>query len=89
MQVFIAAAWPYPTPPSGHWDFLPLLWGALLVFAAWAAGIRLRWWGVAIAVAGGLPCEALASHFGPWAGLAVMTMVFAAGLPIARIRPHR
>jgi hypothetical protein len=86
MLVRLAAAWPYPTPPVGTWDFMPLVWGALILVAVRAAGVRLRWWGIVAAVAGGLPCEALASRFGTWAAFAVAAMAFSVGLPIARLR---
>ncbi len=65
---------------------MPLVWGALILIAVRASGIRLRWWGIVAAVAGGMPCEALASQFGAWAGFAVAAMVYLVGLPVARLR---
>jgi len=82
----IAAAWPYPTPPVGRWDFMPLVWAVLILVAVRAGGIRVRWWGIVAAVAGGLPCEALASRFGAWAAFAVAALVFSVCVPVARLR---
>jgi hypothetical protein len=63
MLPLLAAAWPGLAEP-GKWDFSPLAWAAVLLLACWAAGVRLRWWAVPAAFAGGLPCASLAGHFG-------------------------
>jgi hypothetical protein len=63
MTGIVATAWTGLAKP-GNWDFSPLGWAALLLLAAWAAGVRLRWWAVPVAFAAGLPCATLAGHFG-------------------------
>jgi hypothetical protein len=63
MAGIVAAAWTGLAEP-GKWDFSPLGWAALLLVAAWGSGVRLRWWAVPAAFAGGLPCATLAGHFG-------------------------
>jgi hypothetical protein len=63
MVGIVAAAWTGLAEP-GKWDFSPLGWAALLLLAAWGSGVRLRWWAVPAAFAGGLPCATLAGHFG-------------------------
>ena len=65
MSVTVAAAWTGLARPE-KWDFSPLGWAALLLLAAWAAGVRLRWWMPVAAFACGLPCATLAEHFGAW-----------------------
>jgi hypothetical protein len=69
----IAAAWPV-VPQTGSWDFRPLLWATVLLLAAGLVG-RVRWWGVPLALAAGAPCATIASHFGVWAGAAVVVAV--------------
>jgi hypothetical protein len=70
-----AAAWPV-IPQSGTWDFRPLFWAAVLLMTGAVVG-RVRWWGIPLALAAGLPCEQIASHFGMWAGAAVVVAVAA------------
>jgi hypothetical protein len=85
MLVSIAVAWSGMST-NGTWDALPLVCASLLILAARLAGIRLRWWGMLLGVAGGMLCATLVAHFGPWAALIVCAMVFAASAPIARAR---
>ena len=85
MHAPMAAAWSGLSTP-GAWDLTPLLYGALLLLAVRFGGIRIRWWGILVAAAAGLPCSTLAAHFGPWAALLVAAMVFAGSAPIARAR---
>jgi hypothetical protein len=71
----MAAAWPGLAKP-GPWDFGPLVWGGVLLLAAGLVG-RVRWWGVLVAIGAGLPCDTIASHFGVWAGIAVVVAIAA------------
>ena len=64
MAGIVSTAWTGLAEPE-RWDFSPLGWAALLLLAAWAAGLRLHWWTALIAFAGSLPCATLAEHFGP------------------------
>ncbi len=84
MAALLAAAWLRPVPTAGGWDFLPLVCAGVLLLAVGAARVRLRWWAPLVAVAGGLPCAALASHFGIWSVLPIAWVVFLIGVPIAR-----
>jgi hypothetical protein len=84
----VAAAWPMPTPEAGVWDFTPLLYAVALLVAAGLGGIRPRWWGVGLAVAGGLPCANLAEGVGLWAALLVTVTVFVVARTIARHQQH-
>ena len=86
MVAHLAAAWLRPIPAQGGWDFTPLIYGGVLLTVAWVAGMRLRWWSPIVALAGGLPCAVLASHFGAWAAFAVALMVFLVMRPLARRR---
>jgi hypothetical protein len=79
----IGAAWPGLAQPA-NWDFSPLLWAVLLLLAAWVAGIRLRWWSVPVALAGGLPCSTVAAHFGLVAALAAVITVALVLRPLIR-----
>jgi hypothetical protein len=83
----IAAAWPGLAKPAS-WDFSPLWWAALLLLAAWAAGVRLRWWSVPVAVAGGLPCSTIAAHFGLLAAVAGLITIALVLRPVIRAARH-
>jgi hypothetical protein len=85
MLVSLAVAWSGMST-KGTWDVLPLVCASLLILATRLAGIRLRWWGLLLGIAGGMPCATLVAHFGRWAALVVCSMVFAASAPIARAR---
>ena len=71
----ISAAWSGLAKP-GAWDFRPLAWGVVLLLAAAIVG-RVRWWGIPLAFAAGLPCDTIASHFGLWAGIALVVVITA------------
>jgi hypothetical protein len=74
MTGIVAAAWTGLAEPE-KWDFSPLGWAAVLLLAAWAAGIRFRWWLPVAAFGCGLPCATFAEHFGavPIAAIIVVT----------------
>ena len=74
VPTLLSAAWPM-IPPTGSWDFAPLVWAAVLLLAAGLVVGRVRWWGFPLALLAGLPCEQIAAHFGVWAGVAVVVMV--------------
>ena len=63
MTAVVATAWTGLAQPE-KWDFSPLGWAAVLLLAAWAAGVRLRWWLPVAAFGCGLPCATFAEHFG-------------------------
>jgi hypothetical protein len=87
MVGMVGAAWPGLAQPA-NWDFSPLLWGAVLLLAAWAAGMRLRWWSVPAALAGGLPCSTLAAIFGPMVAVACIVTVALVLRPVIRAARH-
>jgi len=84
MGAHLAAAWPM-VPQAGSWDFRPLFWAAILLVAAGLVG-RVRWWGVPLALAAGIPCDQIASHFGLWAGAIVVVAVAAVLASAARMQ---
>jgi hypothetical protein len=84
MHPSLLTAWPGPLPHSMHLDLTPLGCAALLLLAAWASGLRLRWWSVGAVAAGGVPCSTLAERFGTWAPVAIALLVFLVLIPVAR-----
>jgi hypothetical protein len=77
----IALGWPQGLPTSGSFDVAPLAWTAVLLSISWALHLRLRWWSVAPAAAGGMLCATMSSHFGLWAPPAMAAVAF----PILRL----
>ena len=74
MHVTLGAAWNGLAKPT-TWDFLPLVWAAVLLLAAGLVMGRFRWWAIPAALAAGLPCDTIAQHFGIWAGIMGVVMV--------------
>jgi len=70
----LGAAWDGLAQPT-TWNFLPLVWAAVLLLAAGLVMGRVRWWVFPAAFAAGLPCDTIAEHFGIWAGIMVVVMV--------------
>jgi len=83
----IGAAWPGLAEPA-NWDFSPLWWAAVLLLAVWAAGVRLRWWSVPVALAGGLPCSTMAAHFGPIVAAVAVVVAVLVLRPVIRAGRH-
>jgi hypothetical protein len=83
----VAAAWTGLARPE-RWDFSPLGWAALLLIAAWAAGVRLRWWAAPAAFVCGIPCATLSEHFGAWTlGLVLVATALVVRPVIRAARP--
>jgi hypothetical protein len=83
MAGVLGAAW-RGLADTGTWDFSPLGWAVVLLLAARATGIRIRWWGILVAVAGGLPCATISEALGP---VSVVVAVFVLSLvlrPVVR-----
>jgi hypothetical protein len=87
MAGLLGAAWPGLAEPA-NWDFSPLWWAAALLLGAWAAGLRLRWWSVPVAIAGGLPCSTIAAHFGPVVAAACVATLALVLRPVVRAARH-
>jgi hypothetical protein len=83
MAWIVAAAWTGLARPE-RWDFSPLGWAALLFLAAWAAGLRLRWWMPLVAFGCGLPCATFAEHFGALPIAAIILVMALVLRPVIR-----
>jgi hypothetical protein len=82
MAAPLLTAWPQGLPTAWRPDLWPFAWGVLLLLVTRAAGVRVRWWIAAVALAGGTPCMFLADRYGRWAPIVLAALVFVALVPV-------